>query len=192
MNIYLQILFTFMKVALLSFGGGYASLPLVEEQVVFGKGWLTPAEFANLLALDEFTPGPIIINSATFVGMKVAGVPGALMATLGSVLPCFVLSLTLIWLYRRFQEIPIIGQLLGALKCMALALITSTFLNILLALVFPAGIAALQINFYSIGMIFAAMLMMRKLQLSPVVTMIICGAANMLLHLLMPAATFLG
>ena len=178
MNMLLQIFFAFMKVALMSFGGGYASLPLVEKEIVIARGWITPAEFNNLLALDEFTPGPIIINSATFIGMKMAGVWGAVVATLGSVVPCFILSLTLIWLYRRYKEIPIIGEILAAVKCMAIALIASTCINVLLSLLFPAGLAALQISIYSVAMLAFAMLLLYKVNLSPVVTMLICGAVN--------------
>ena len=82
MGVLLQVLLSFMRIGVLSFGGAYAAVPLVEREVVLTRGWLSATEFANLLAIDELTPGPILINSATFVGMRVAGVPGAVIATL--------------------------------------------------------------------------------------------------------------
>ena len=82
MSLLLQIVFSFMKIAVLAFGGAYAAFPLVEREVVNIQHWMTYTEFLDLVALDEVTPGPIIVNCATFVGTKVAGVPGAIAATI--------------------------------------------------------------------------------------------------------------
>ena len=72
-----EIFFSFLKIGAFAFGGAYAVIPLIEEQMVTNNGWMTFAEFSDLVAIDELTPGPIIINSSTFIGMKLAGVPGA-------------------------------------------------------------------------------------------------------------------
>lgn len=74
--IYLQLFLSFLQIGALSFGGGYASMPLIEAQIVTGHGWLTMTEFSDLVTIAEMTPGPIAVNAATFVGTKVAGCPG--------------------------------------------------------------------------------------------------------------------
>ena len=98
----LDIFLSFLKIGVFAFGGAYAVIPLVEEQMVTNTGWMTFTEFSDLVAIDELTPGPIIINSATFIGMKLGGVPGAIAATLGCILPgCIVSLITGISLYLR-------------------------------------------------------------------------------------------
>ena len=85
--IYIQLFLSFLQVGALSFGGGYAAMPLIQEQVVNLHSWLSMSEFTNLITIAEMTPGPIAVNSATFVGIKVAGLPGAIAATAGCILP---------------------------------------------------------------------------------------------------------
>ena len=84
--IYLQLFFSFLQIGLFSFGGGYAAMPLIQGQVVTLHGWLTISEFTDLITISQMTPGPIAVNSATFVGMKIAGIPGAIVATAGCIL----------------------------------------------------------------------------------------------------------
>ena len=79
--IYLELFWSFLKIGLFSFGGGYAAMPLIQEQVVSSHSWLSMSEFTDLITISQMTPGPIAINSATFVGIKIAGIPGALVST---------------------------------------------------------------------------------------------------------------
>ena len=91
--IYLQLFLSFLQIGAFSFGGGYAALPLIRHQVVEANGWLQLSEFTDLITISQMTPGPIAVNSATFVGIRIAGIPGALVATLGCILPsCLLLS----------------------------------------------------------------------------------------------------
>ena len=85
--IYLQLFLAFLQIGAFSFGGGYAAMPLIQEQVVTKYAWLTQTDFTDLVTIAEMTPGPIAINAATFVGNQAAGIPGALVATLGVILP---------------------------------------------------------------------------------------------------------
>ena len=85
--IYLQLFLSFLQVGMFSFGGGYAALPLIQGQVVKTHSWLSMSEFTDLITISQMTPGPIAVNSATFVGEKIAGIPGALCATAGYILP---------------------------------------------------------------------------------------------------------
>ena len=85
--IYLQLFLSFLQIGAFSFGGGYAAMPLIQEQVVLQHSWLTMDSFSNLVTIAEMTPGPIAVNAATFVGTQIAGIPGAIVATLGCILP---------------------------------------------------------------------------------------------------------
>ena len=89
--IYLQLFLSFLQIGLFSFGGGYAAMPLIQDQVVTRYGWLSMAEFTDLITISQMTPGPIAVNSATFVGIRIAGIPGALVATFGCILPSCIL-----------------------------------------------------------------------------------------------------
>ena len=81
--IYLELFWSFFQIGLFSIGGGYAAMPLIQNQVVDIHPWLTMTQFADIMTIAEMTPGPIAINSATFVGIQVAGLPGAVIATVG-------------------------------------------------------------------------------------------------------------
>ena len=90
MNILLQLFISFFKIGAFSFGGGYAMLPLIKREVIEVHGWMTGAEFIDVLAISEMTPGPFAVNSATFLGNKVAGIPGSIVATFAVILPSFI------------------------------------------------------------------------------------------------------
>ena len=87
--IYLKLFSSFLQIGMFSFGGGYAAMPLIQEQVVTQHGWLTMTEFTDLITISQMTPGPIAINAATFVGSKIAGVIGSVEATSGYILLFF-------------------------------------------------------------------------------------------------------
>lgn len=89
--IYLQLFFSFLQIGMFSFGGGYAAMPLIQGQVVQTHQWMTMSEFTDLITISQMTPGPIAVNSATFVGIKVAGISGAFAATIGCILPSCIL-----------------------------------------------------------------------------------------------------
>ena len=90
---YIQLFLSFFQISLFSFGGGYAALPLIQGQVVNVHHWLSMTEFTDLITISQMTPGPIAINAATFVGMKLTGMPGAVVATLGYITPsCIIVT----------------------------------------------------------------------------------------------------
>ena len=99
--IYLQLFLSFLQIGLFSFGGGYAAMPLIQGQVVTLHGWLTMSEFTDLITISQMTPGPIAVNSATFVGLKIAGIPGAVVATAGCILPSCIMVTILARLYLK-------------------------------------------------------------------------------------------
>ena len=105
--IYLELFWSFLQIGLFSFGGGYAALPLIQQQVVDNHAWLSMTEFTNLITISQMTPGPIAINSATFVGIKIAGIPGAVVATLGCVLPSCIIVTIIAKLYLKYRNMAI-------------------------------------------------------------------------------------
>ena len=175
-----EIFLNFLKIGLFAFGGAYAVIPLVEEQMVTNTGWMSFTEFSDLVAIDELTPGPIIINSSTFIGMKLAGIPGAIAATLGCVLPGFIIALTLIHLYSKYKEIPMISEAINILKCMSVALIFSVLLKMFMNAVFPEGLGS--INILSLVMVAASFYVLRKYKTNPLLVMLGCGCINMLVY----------
>ncbi|MBQ9810196.1 MAG: chromate transporter, partial [Spirochaetales bacterium] len=102
--IYLQLFLSFMQVGLFSIGGGYAAIPLIESQVVTNHAWLTMSEFTDLVTIAEMTPGPIAINSATFVGIRIGGIVGAVIATLGCIVPSFLVVSILAFVYYKYRS----------------------------------------------------------------------------------------
>lgn len=114
--IYLQLYFTFFKIGILSFGGGYAMIPMIQQFVVQEQAWLTFTEMTDLISISQMTPGPIAINSATFVGTKIAGIPGSLCATLGVITPSLILVTILARIVFSGKEIHIMNYLLNGIR----------------------------------------------------------------------------
>ena len=103
-----QLFIAFIQVGLFSVGGGYAAIPLIQEQIVDIYGLMTMEEFSDLITVAEMTPGPISINSATFVGMRLAGIPGVLLCSIGCIIPSFIICLILARVYYKYLKAYII------------------------------------------------------------------------------------
>ena len=129
--IYLQLFLSFLQIGLFSFGGGYAAMPLIQSQVVTAHGWLSMSEFTDLITISQMTPGPIAINSATFVGIKIAGLPGALVATIGCILPSCILVTLIAGLYLKYQNVNALQSVLNSLRPAVVAMIASAGISIL-------------------------------------------------------------
>lgn len=181
MSLILQIFLAFVRIGAMVFGGAYAAIPIVEHEVVDVQAWMTYAEFMDLLALDEVTPGPILINSATFVGMKVAGIPGAIAATLGCILVPMVVALALLFIFRKYKDTPLVQSIMTSLKCMAVALIASTLVKLGVAAIVPeAPSVDLFYGVYACAVVAAAFYCMHVRHISPLPVMLCCGALNLL------------
>ena len=121
--IYIQLFLSFLQIGLFSVGGGYAAIPLVQSLIVERQGWITMTEFTNLITIAEMTPGPIAVNSATFVGIRIAGLPGAVAATWGCIFPSCIIVSVLAYIYRRYRGGSAMGSILGSLRPAVVALI---------------------------------------------------------------------
>ena len=121
--LYLALFFQFFLIGALSFGGGYASLPLIQNTVVEKQGWLTSAEFADILTLSEITPGPIALNAASFAGFRTAGITGSIAATLGCAAPSCILVSVLAVLYMKYRNGALFSNILAAVRPAVCAMI---------------------------------------------------------------------
>ena len=177
-----QLFLAFLQIGAFSFGGGYAALPLIQSQAIERYGWLTQADFADLVTIAEMTPGPIAINAATFVGNLTAGLPGAICATLGVILPSCIFVTILAWLYMKFRNLKLMQGILKALRPAVVAMIFTAGLKILIPAVFPNGFANLGISDVNIraGIFFiSGLVLLRKFKLSPIKVMLGCGLAEL-------------
>lgn len=185
--IYLQLFLSFLKVGAFSFGGGYAALPLIQGEVIQKYHWLSQTQFMDLITISQMTPGPIAINSATFVGMQLAGFPGALAATAGCILPSCILVTFLAWLYLRYKNGNLMNGILQTLRPAVIALIAAAGVDIFISAVFVTtkiGTASSILKTVDISQLLfflVAFLLLRKTKWNPVFIMIGCGVCAVLL-----------
>lgn len=147
----LQLFWSFFQIGIFSIGGGMAALPLIQNQVVNLHHWLTLTEFTDLITIAEMTPGPIAINSATFIGIRIAGIPGAIIATLGCIFPSCVIVSVLAWIYFRYKELTVVQGVLSGLRPTIAALIASAGLSIFILAVW--GESGFSMNLQSINLV---------------------------------------
>lgn len=122
---FFQLFLSFFKVGAFSFGGGYAMLPLLEEEVIKTHTWMSRAEFIDIFAISEMTPGPIAVNAATFVGYKVAGFLGAMVATLAVILPSFIVISLIYTFISKFKNSPYVDWIFKGIRPVVLGLIAA-------------------------------------------------------------------
>ena len=118
-----QIFVTFFKIGAFTFGGGYAMIPLIQHEAAEKRKWVTDEDILDIVAIAESTPGPIAINSATFVGYRTCGVMGSFCATLGVVLPSFVIILAISFLLQQFQNLQAVQYAFNGIRAGVLALL---------------------------------------------------------------------
>ena len=136
--IYFELFYTFFLIGLFTFGGGYAMIPMIEEQVV-GKGWISDASLTDFIAVSEVTPGPFALNISTFVGNSTGGVFGAICATIGVILPSLIIIIIIAMIMAKFMKNKYVQGALNGVKPIVLALILSTALVLFIKTIFFRG-----------------------------------------------------
>ncbi|MBE6818660.1 MAG: chromate transporter [Ruminococcaceae bacterium] len=136
--IYLKLLLTFFKIGAFTIGGGYAMLPFIEQEVT-KNAWVSEAELIDFVAVSESTPGPFAINIATFIGMRTAGILGAICTTLGVVLPSFIIIIIVACFLKKFQESKAVKGALSGLKPAVPGLIAAAIIAVAGAVLAPDG-----------------------------------------------------
>ena len=184
--IYLQIFFIFLQIVMFSFGGGYAAMPLIQGQVVKAHAWLSMAEFTDLITISQMTPGPIAVNSATFVGLKIAGVFGAFAATLECILPSCIIVTIIARLCLKYRKLSMLQGILKSLRPAVVAMIGAAGISVLWTAFGWAnlhGISALEFGEktdWSLVVIFVVCLVLLRKKKNPVAVMVAAGVMKTL------------
>lgn len=183
----LQLFIAFLQVGLFSVGGGYAAIPLIQEQIVTNYGILTLEEFSDLITVAEMTPGPIAVNSATFVGMRVAGIPGVLICTVGCILPSVCICLALAYFYYKYRSVKGVQTVLGALRPAVVALIGSAGVSILMLALFQTELSKIvlsDIRYVELGIFAASLYLLRKYKLSAIAIIFGSGIVGTIIYMM--------
>lgn len=172
--LYLQLFLTFFKIGLFGFGGGYAMISLIQAEVVMHHGWIDGAQFADIIAISQVTPGPIAINSATYIGYTATGsVWGSALATFGVCAPSLIVMLIMARIYLRMKDNPYVAQAMKALRPVVIGLILAAALLLLT-----------PDNFidWKSCLIFGAVLAAAVCRVNPVLLIVLSGLAGWLLY----------
>ncbi|NLW60687.1 MAG: chromate transporter [Firmicutes bacterium] len=172
MKLLVDLFFTFFKIGAFTFGGGYAMLPLIQDAVIYKHGWLTQQEFLEVIAIAEMTPGPIAVNTATFVGYRTAGLLGSTFATLGVVLPSFLIILVIARFFGGLTDLPWAKGFFTGVKPAVIGLIGFALWRL--------GSAAL-IDYRSILIFLGALFMLIKWRLHPIPVIFLSALCGLLL-----------
>jgi chromate transporter len=183
--IYLELFWSFFQIGLFSIGGGYAAMPLIQNQVVDLRGWLSLVEFADIVTISQMTPGPIAINAATFVGTRVGGLPGAVIATVGCITPSIIIVLILARIYLRYRNLAVMQGVLSLLRPAVVALISAAGLS-LIFLAFFGGNTLPQtlggVNWISVALFAVCLFVMRKCKLGPIMALVGTGVVGIVVY----------
>ena len=189
--IYLQLFISFLQIGAFSFGGGYAAMPLIQNQVVQLHPWLTQSEFTDLITISQMTPGPIAVNSATFVGTRIAGMPGALAATAGCVLPSCILVTLLAKIYLKYRNLSLLQGVLKSLRPAVIAMIAAAGVSILVTAFWGEAITSLtltqllpNISIQAVGIFIGSLILLVRFKINPIHVMLLSGVAEVVLQLI--------
>ena len=190
--IYLQLFLSFLQIGMFSFGGGYAAMPLIQGQVVTLHGWLTMSEFTDLITISQMTPGPIAVNSATFVGLKIAGIPGAVVATAGCILPSCIIVTILARLYLKYRNLDLLQGVLKSLRPAVVAMIASAGILILKDAFWGNGESmSFAGTEWSMVMIFGiCVLLLQKKKMNPIWVMVLAGVMKVGISMMIRGTCF--
>lgn len=178
--IYLKIFFCYLQIGLFSIGGGHASIPLIRSMVVDDRAWLSVTEFVDMITISEMTPGPFAINSATFVGIKMGGAFGGVLATFACMLPSFIITMLLCKLYRKYRTQSIFGGILYGIRPTVSGLIASAGLLLIFVAFFGTSdlTAIKNIDFLAVILAVATFIILRKTKINSVLMIVLSGTVG--------------
>ena len=181
-SILLQLAWTFFVIGAFTFGGGYAMLSLIQNEVVVRHAWLSESAFTDIVAISQMTPGPIAVNAATFVGENIAGIPGAIVATFGCILPSCIFVTILAHFYLKYRKMAMLQGILGSLRPAVVAMIFSAGLLILIPALFESGAVSFIAENFNVRMAiwFAiALFLLMKMKWDPILVMVLTGVMEL-------------
>ena len=181
--IFLQLFYTFFKIGLFGFGGGYAMLSMIQGEVVTRYEWLSAQEFTDIVAISQMTPGPIGINCATYVGFTATGsVWGSVLATFAVMLPSFILMLTISKFFLKYQKHPVVEAVFSGLRPAVVGLLASAALVLMTQENFSSPTEDLYTFIISCIIFIVAFVGTRRYNISPIAMIIGCGLAGLILY----------
>lgn len=154
-------------------------MPLIQSQVVERYGWLSLSEFTDLITISQMTPGPIAVNSATFVGLKIAGFGGALVATFGCILPSCIIVSALAYLYLKYRKLDMLQGILNSLRPAVVAMIATAGVTIILSSFYgdaPSSYALSGVNVHAVIIFVISLFLLRFKKMNPITVMVLAGA----------------
>ena len=181
--IYLQLFYTFFKIGLFGFGGGYAMLSMIQGEVVTRYNWVSSQEFTDIVAISQMTPGPIGINAATYVGFTSTGrIWGSVIATFAVVLPSFILMLTISKFFLKYQKHPAVESVFSGLRPAVVGLLASAALVLMNTENFGSPTKDTYTFVISVIIFLAAFIGTKKYKANPILMIIACGIAGLILY----------
>ncbi|MDN6664449.1 MAG: chromate transporter [Tetragenococcus koreensis] len=180
-----MLFIVFLQIGLFSIGGGYAIIPLIQEQVVSAYNWLTIQEYTDIITISQMTPGPLVVNTASFVGMRLAGVPGAIAATMGSILSGTFFSIALYKFFKKYKNIDSVANVLKGLRASSVGLIASAASTIILIAVVGASsldVRNFTLNIGAVILFSVSLFLLRKYKLNPILVMVLTGIAGLFMY----------
>lgn len=179
----LQLFLAFFQIGLFSIGGGYAIIPMISDQVVVHQHWLTAQEFTDIITISQMTPGPLAVNTSTFVGMRVAGIAGALCATIGCICMGVLIVYGIYHIFQKFSTSKIFMEVLKGLKAGSLGLIMAAAAIILSLAFFKEGVISTSNLQIPAVIIFTIILFIaRKWKINPIALMVLSGVMGVFIY----------
>lgn len=169
--IYITLFLSFIQIGIFSFGGGYAALPLIQNELLNVHNWMSITEFNDMVTISQMTPGPFAINAATFVGVQKGGIFGAVISTYAIVIPSFIICSVLAYFYYKYRNLLFMKKVLQVLRGSVVGLIAVGGFKILDGAIYINYV----LDIYSLFLLFAAVFMILKYKVNAILLMIIIG-----------------
>ncbi|WP_350344431.1 chromate transporter [Proteinivorax tanatarense] len=182
MSALIQLFVSFFKIGIISFGGGYAMIPLIEREIIENQGWLTEAQFLDIIAVAEMTPGPIAVNSATYIGYQTEGLLGAVAATLGVVTPSFIAMIVLAYVITKSQHLKAVKGALKSIVAGVVALIGFATIKIALSTGLVNFSEGVKIDYVATFIAIAAFSLLKFTKIHPVLILIGFGFLGIIVY----------
>jgi len=175
--IYLQLFWAFFQIGLFSFGGGYAALPLISQQVISTYHWISQNTFTDLITISQMTPGPIAVNSSTFVGQYVA--------TFGCILPSCILVSLLAYFYVKYKDMKVMKTILSYLRPAVVSMIAISGISILISSFFKDSLIGISyIRYHAIIVFILCLILLRKYKMNPILVMVLAGISEVVIQMI--------
>lgn len=178
-SVLIRLLIDFLQIGFFSLGGGYAVIPLIKTYVVDQHHFLTLRQFTDIITISQMTPGPLAVNTSTFVGIQAGGILGATFATFGCIFSGFVISLLLNQIFQKYQNSQYAAEILKGLKASSLGLIVSAAAT-LLVMAFSAVSGG--VNLWAVFLFLISLFTIRRLHFNPMAVMALTGIAGLLIY----------